>query len=103
MGQGALEELNKLDRKLVVGRMAAELPKIRETLGLSVDQVADKVGMDRDQLYAVETRRRDLTWSEYLSLLFLFWRDDIGQEIVEAKGLFPGELREAFSIDRNIG
>ncbi|MBR1865844.1 MAG: helix-turn-helix transcriptional regulator [Lachnospiraceae bacterium] len=87
MGQESLDELelNTIDGELLMQRIAGELLmqriagellEIRECLKLSVEQIADKVGIDRNKLLAVEAGKMDLKWSEYLSLLFLFWRND---------------------------
>ena len=104
MGQESLVELelNSMNEDLLMERMAGELPEIRESLKLSVEQIADKVGIDRNRLLAVEAGNKDLKWSEYLSILFLFWRDDIGRTVIESKGLFPEKLKRVMSVNRNV-
>jgi len=45
--------------------------------------------------------KRSLKWSEFMSILFVLWNNDIGRGIVEAKGLFPEALKRAMSVNRN--
>ena len=39
-------------------------------------------------------------WSEYLTLLFIFWNNST-REKVEEKGLFPKVLKEAMATNHN--
>ena len=42
-----------------------------------------------------------MIWSEYMSILFVIWNNDIGRGIVESKGLFPDVLKKVMSLNRN--
>ena len=93
--------LDALDRDYLVGRMAEELPEIREKLGVTTEVLARKVGMEKADLEQSESGKRSLKWSEYMSILFVIWSNDIGRGIIESKGLFPDALKKAMSVNRN--
>ena len=93
--------LNALDRDLLMSRLIDELPGIRETLKVSADAMADKAGIDKERFKLIETGKRSLKWSEFMSILFVMWNNDIGRGIVEVKGLFPEALKRAMSVNRN--
>lgn len=97
----AIDALNELDRDAVMGRMAEALPVIRKTLKVSLEELADKTGMDADRLTAIEEGTRSMLWSEYMSILFVLWNNDIGRGLLESKGLFPDALKKAMSLNRN--
>lgn len=101
MGDGMLDGLKMLDRDALMGRMAAELPEIRGSLGVSVDELAEKTGMDQGWLKQIEAGERSMKWSEFMSILFVLWRDDRGRGLVESKGLFPDALKTAMSVNRS--
>lgn len=82
-------------------RMAAELPGIREALHLTLEELAEKAGVKGEKLRQAEEGRRNLKWSEYMSLLFVIWNNDTGRGMVESRGLFPDALKEAMSVNRN--
>ena len=97
----ALEGLKLLNRDELMSRMAAELPQIREELNLTVDALAEKTGVDEQKLKATENGKRNLKWSEFMSILFVIWNNDIGRGILDSRGLFPDELKKALSVNRN--
>ena len=93
--------IDALNKDELVGRMAEELPDIREKLGVSAELLAKKTGMDKEHLEQAESGEGNLKWSEYMSLLFVIWNNDIGRGIIETKGLFPDALKKAMSVNRN--
>jgi len=101
MTADVLERLSELDREALMERMAQELPEILGSLGISRDILADKTGVDVSKIKAAEAGRRIFKWSEFMSILFVIWNNDIGRGMLEKKGLFPAVLKEAMSINRN--
>ncbi len=97
----SFDELKKLDRVLLLKKMAKELPAIRGKIGISVEVLAPKVGIDEQKLKQIEDGTAQLDWSEFMSVLFVLWNNDIGRGIIEAKGLFPEALKKAMSTNRN--
>ena len=68
---------------------------------MTADALAEKTGVDAAKIKAAENGKRSLKWSEYMSILFVIWNNDIGRGIIEAKGLFPDVLKKAMSVNRN--
>lgn len=95
-----LDALDALDRDAVMEHFAQELPGIRKTLNVKIEELADKTGMDAEKLKDVEKFRQNLKWSEYMSLLFIIWNNDEGRAILETRGLFPEALKKAMSTNR---
>ena len=101
MPEDALDELKLLDREALMEKMAAELPEIRTALKVTQEALAEKTGVDAAKIKACENGRRSLKWSEYMSILFVIWNNDIGRGILESKELFPEALKKALSVNRN--
>ena len=101
MAENALEELKQLDRDALVERMGAELSEIRTQLKVSQEDLAEKTGVDAARIKAAENGKRALKWSEYMSILFVIWNNDIGRGILDDKGLFPEVLKAALSANKN--
>lgn len=97
----ALDELRSLDKEALMERMAGELPDIRMQLNVSQEALAEKTGVDVAKIKAAENGKRGLKWSEFMSILFVIWNNDIGKGILDNKGLFPEELKKALSVNRN--
>ena len=101
MAGDIFDGLKQLDRDALMERMAAELPEIREKLNVSPEQLAEKTGVDVAKIKAAEAGRRRFKWSEFMSVLFVIWNNDIGKGLLDSKGLFPDELKAAMSVNRN--
>ena len=95
-----MEELKKLDRDTLISNMIKELPDIRAGLSLSEYDIADKIGMDEQKYRDLEQGNRKMQWSDYMSLLFLFWNNAESRSIIEEKGLFPEKLKSAMTVNR---
>ena len=101
MTADALDGLKSLDREALMVRMAEELPDIRDQLKVTQEALAEKTGVDAARIKAAESGKRAFKWSEFMSILFVIWNNDIGKGILDDKGLFPEELKVALSVNRN--
>lgn len=97
----SFDGLKTLDRALLMKKMAEEHPAIRDQMGISVDVLAPKVGIDEQRLEQMENRTVNPEWSEFMSILFALWNNDIGRGIIESKDLFPETLKRAMATNRN--
>ena len=73
MTADALDRLKSLDREALVVRMAEELPDIRDQLKVTQEALGEKTGVDVAKIKAIESGRRALKWSEFMSILFVIW------------------------------
>lgn len=96
-----MDALTALDREAVMNRLAEELPGIRKTLKVKLEELADKTGIEADRLKDIENGSQTMIWSEYMSILFVIWNNNVGRGILETKGLFPDALKKAMSLNRN--
>lgn len=101
MTEDALDRLKRLDRNALMEHMAAELPGIRKQLKITQEDLAEKTGVDAVKIKAVENGKRSLKWSEFMSILFVIWNNDIGKGILDSKELFPDTLKKVMSVNRN--
>ena len=101
MTKDPLDGLKQIDRDALLGKMASQLPNIRNRLNVTQEDLADKTGVDASKIKNVEGGKRALRWSEYLSILFVIWNNDIGRGILDEYDLFPEELKNALSVNRN--
>ncbi len=101
-GEGdALDGLRMLDREALMEQMALELPEIRKELDVSQEALSEKTGVDVARIKSAEKGESKLRWSEYMSILFVIWNNNIGRGILDRKGLFPDALKKALSVNRN--
>ncbi|MBQ9082407.1 MAG: helix-turn-helix domain-containing protein [Clostridia bacterium] len=61
-----------IKKTLCIQQLTEELPVLRARLGLSQEEVAERIGMTRQSYNAIESGRRPMLWSTCISLVTLF-------------------------------
>ena len=84
-----------LDRKKYTQAMAENLPALR---GLSQTQLADCIGVTRQTISSIENLSRELSWTNFLSLLFLFSKNADTARLLPVMGIYTEELESLFSF-----
>ena len=87
-----------LDRKKYTQAMAENLPTLRTRLGLSQTQLADCIGVTRQTISSIENQVRELSWTNFLSLLFLFLQNADTAKLLPAMGIYTDDLENVFSF-----
>ena len=87
-----------LDRKKYTKAMAENLSALRARLGLSQTQLADCIGVTRQTISSIENLSRELSWTNFLSLLFLFSKNADTARLLPVMGIYTEELESLFSF-----
>lgn len=82
-----------LNKEKLLEIMTDNLPALRAKIGLSQDEVSNIIGISRQTYCAIETHKRKMSWSTFMSLLFLFWYNEKTKVLVSAIDVFPQELQ----------
>ena len=96
-----MDEFEVLDRDKLIIKLRDALPEIRNELNLSCDYFERATGIGAKRITAMEEGRQMPKWNEYLSIVFVLWATEECRSLLDKKGLFPVELKRAFSINRN--
>lgn len=91
-------QMFEIDRKTYAERMAENLPVLRAKIGLSQEGLAGIVGVTRQTISAIENKSRAMSWSIFLSLLFLFSRNADTQKLMVAMGIYDENLETYFTF-----
>ena len=79
-------------------KMASNLSTLREKAKLTQDELADRVGVSRQTISAIETEKRDMHWSNFSVLLMFFANDNEIKQIMYAMGLINDDIEKLFKI-----
>jgi len=55
-----------------IDSMIKNMPVLRAATNMTQVQLAEKVGVSRQTIVAIETRKRPMSWSLYLAAVFVF-------------------------------
>lgn len=87
-----------LDKSHYTRLMAQKLPVLRMALGLNQTELANVIGVTRQTLSAAESGARELSWGNFISLLFVFTRNEQTRILLEAFNIYTKELDSLFRI-----
>ena len=93
--------ITDLEKKMYVEKLAEELPVLRIKMGVSQDELSSMIGLSRQTYSTLETKKRNMTWSVFLSLIFIFDNCDKTHEFIRKNCLFPEKMIEISGFAQN--
>ena len=94
-------KLNDIDRDKLMKALAEELPVLRAKLGISQGDLSNCIGVSRQTYSAIETKKKDMSWNTFLSLMFFFEHNEKTRKMLLDMEEFPADLQELLSINKN--
>ena len=79
-------------RDVLIEKMTDNLPVLRKKLKLSQDSLAKFIGSSRYTVMLIETKKRRMTWSTFLSLVLLFDKNEETAVLLRALEIYTDEL-----------
>ena len=89
----AAEDKNAIDRKWLKDEMTRDMASLRLLTGLSPEEMGRILGVSVSIYKNMEAGRREITWDQYIALLFVFRYNGRTEEVVDTLGLYPERLR----------
>ena len=74
---GLLDQINKEE---LIDKFIYELPILRARIDMTQDEIGEIAGLSRQTYSALETRKRKMTWSNFMALLFVFYYNPVTRE-----------------------
>ena len=74
--------------------MKRDLKPLRLILGVSQNEMGEYLGISKSTYLKMEEGKRNITWKEYLAILFFFAYNPKTESVLEALGLYPDALRK---------
>lgn len=78
--------------------MTENLPMLRTKLGLTQEELAAKIGISRSTVVSIETKKRDMTWNTFLSLILLFTKNENTNKLLNVLEIYTDELNDFIKI-----
>jgi len=78
--------------------MALNLATLRTKANLKQDELADRLGLSRPNISALETGRHEMQWSTFTTLAMFFAKDEEMKQIMIVMGLLTDEVEKALNI-----
>ena len=79
--------------------MAVNLPALRAKLGLSQDDLADRLGFSRQTISAIENGKREMQWSTFSAMALFFARDKELEDLMVVMGILTTSLEDFMNAE----
>ena len=93
--------ISALDKKKLMGLMAKNLPVFRTKLDASQEDIANRLGVTRQTISTFESGQREMTWSVFLALVLLFFRNQETKRMLAAFEIYTRELDAFLEIRKD--
>lgn len=80
-------------KKELINILVENLPVFRAKLGATQDTFAQRVGLTKTTLNHIENYKKDLTWSNFITIILLLMQNEDTKPLVEVMGLYPEALK----------
>ena len=84
---------NRLDRAWLMDEMARDMAPLRMLLGLTADEMGNIIGVSESTYKSMESGKREISWDQYMALLFIFRYNDRTAPVTDTLGLYPDPLK----------
>ena len=85
-------EKKELEKNNLMSLMVKNLAVFRTKLGASQEDIAIRLGLTRQTISAFESGQREMTWSVFLALVLLFFRNQETKRMLVAFEIYTPEL-----------
>lgn len=80
------------ERETLIARMVEEIPVLRLKIGMSQDEMASLLDISRQTYSSIENKKRKMTWRLYLSLVLIFYHNELTHDYLVKNELFPKRI-----------
>ena len=84
--------MNTNQKELLIKNMTENLPTLRKRLGISQEELSEKVGVSRSTIAGIENKKRSMSWNMFLSLLLIFITNEDTDRLLNVMGIYTDEL-----------
>lgn len=81
-------------KKQLITNMAENLQMLRVRLGLTQSEIAGKLGISRHTIMNIESKKREMTWNNFLALLLLFTKNEETNKLLNILEIYTDELND---------
>ena len=87
-------EKNEINREKLIQNMTDNLPMLRTRLGLTQEELAKKIGVSRSTIVLIESKKREMTWNTFLSLVLLFVKNKSTDKLLNVLEIYTDEFHD---------
>lgn len=94
--------MNLDEKNLLMQTMANNLSLLRSKLNLSQEELANLLGLTRQTISSFESGQRKMTWSVFLALILIFFRNEPTKKLLIALNIYTPKLNDYLNISKTL-
>jgi len=92
--------MSKKRRDTLMSKMCDNISVFRAKLNVSQEDLADRLGVTRQTISAFESGQRNMTWSIFLALVLVFFKNQETKRLLVALEIYPKELDSFLGFEK---
>lgn len=92
--------MNNQEKRLHMSAMASNLPILRSKLEMSQEELAELLSVTRQTISAFESGQRTMTWSVFLALVLIFFRNAPTKKLLVALNIYTPALNNYLNVSK---
>lgn len=92
--------MDENERNNLMNTMANNLSILRSKLDISQEDLATLLGVTRQTISSYESGQRKMTWSVFLALVLIFFRNEPTKKLLVALNIYTSELNSFLNISK---
>jgi len=98
-----IETINDERKKHLMDNLAQNLPVLRAKLGINQTELANRIGVARQTLTAIESGKREMTWVTFVAITLLFMQNEDTRSLMPVVDIYTEDLKHFFSFSSEKG
>lgn len=95
--------MNKIQKEKLIANLTSNLPILRTKANLTQAKLSELIGVSRQTLVAVETKKRPMSWSVFMSCLFVFQSNPETRQLLDFYDISAEKLKACFETSKENG
>ena len=87
-----------INKDELIKNMTENLPVLRAKLGITQEDLAEKIGISRSTIVSIENKKREMTWNTFLSLILVFTKNEDTNKLPNVMEIYTDELHDFIKI-----
>ena len=87
-----------INKDELIKNMTENLPVLRAKLGITQEDLAEKIGISRSTIVSIENKKREMTWNPFLSLILVFTKNEDTNKLLNVMEIYTDELHDFIKI-----